>query len=157
MFIATQLLIASLNTTPAMTGVGDLCDVVDRRTGTPTICEPHKEGAPVYNANVCCAGSTCFPTSAGGCSSGESLYYCGLGEQTSTGTVSCYFEVPDYCNVYSCGTGVAPYPWEGGICCQYDYCLEITPYSAPCPPEDIYYCSSLVSNADGSVTCVDNE
>jgi hypothetical protein len=157
MYIATQLLIASLNTTPAMTGVPDLCDIVDPSTGTPTICKPHKEGAPIYNANVCCTGNACIPTSSSRCPSGRSLYYCGLGEQTPTGAVNCYFEVPDYCEVHACPMGIATVPWEAEICCQWDWCLEIGVYSDLCPIEDIYSCASLVSNPDGSVTCVDDE
>lgn len=157
MYIATQLLIASINITPAMAGVPDLCDIVDPSTGTPTICAPHKEGAPIYKANVCCTGSTCFPTVRNRCPSGQSLYYCGLGEQAPTGAVDCYFEVPDYCDVHICPSMVAPFPWESEICCQWGYCFEITPYSDPCHIDDIYSCGDLVSNADGSVTCVDDE
>ncbi|MFO7568135.1 MAG: hypothetical protein R6X02_36175 [Enhygromyxa sp.] len=156
MYIATQLLIGSLTITPAADGVADLCDVVHRKTGTPTICKPHEEGAPVYEAKVCCSGSTCFP-SAGRCRSDESLYYCGLGERTSTGEVDCYFEVPDYCDVHFCPAKIAPYPHKAEICCQGDYCWEITLNHPSCPIENIYACGSLVSNPDGSVTCVDDE
>lgn len=157
MYIATQLLIASINITPAMAGVPDLCDIVDPSTGTPTICRPHKEGAPIYKANVCCTGSACFPAVRSRCPSSQSLYYCGLGEQTPTGAVACYFEVPNYCDVHVCPIGVAPYPWEAIICCQSDWCVEITANSSSCPVEDIYACGDLVCNADGSVSCVDDE
>ncbi|MFO7564964.1 MAG: hypothetical protein R6X02_20130 [Enhygromyxa sp.] len=158
MNITTKLLIATLTTTPAADGVRDLCDVVHRKTGSPTICKPHKEGAPIYDAQVCCSGSSCFPAPRGRCGSDERLYYCGLGEQVSTGEVDCYFEVPDYCDVHRCPSQIAPHPWGAVVCCQYNWCLEVTVYwPHACAPDDLYFCASLVSNVDGSVTCVDNE
>lgn len=143
MYIATQLLIASINITPAMAGVPDLCDIVDPSTGTPTICAPHKEGAPIYKANVCCTGSTCFPTVRNRCPSGQSLYYCGLGEQAPTGAVDCYFEVPDYCDLHPCEVSFSPPIWEDTICCHWGVCTAVTLNSSECPIEDLYYSTYL--------------
>jgi hypothetical protein len=157
MSIATQLLITILTTTPTTDGVRDLCDVVDRLTGTPTICRPHPEGAPIYDGNVCCAGSACVPASGGQCRERETLYHCQLGELTATGAVACWFEVPEYCDVHPCESQIAPPLWEDIICCQHGWCLAVGVYSDPCPISDIFYCSSLVSNPDGSVTCYDDE
>src|SRR5690606_26016730 len=107
---------------------------------------------------VCCSGTTCTPAPRSRCPSSSTLYYCGLGEQSPTGAVDCYFEVPNYCDVHMCPLEVAPLPWEAIICCQYDWCTEVTVYNAGfCYPEDLYFCVSLVSNPDGSVTCVDDE
>lgn len=156
MYIASQILIATLTTTPATDGVRDVCDIVDRRTGTPTICKPYKQGAPVFDANVCCAGSTCFPSTSGQCQSGESLCYCGLGEQKPTGEVVCYFEVPNYCDVHPCGTSVTPAPQEGSICCNEGICWEDQTGSNNCEVDDIYWCSNGVSNPDGTITCFDD-
>src|SRR5690606_1316021 len=154
MYIASQLLIATLTTTPAVDGVRDLCDVVHRKTGTPTICKPHKEGAPIYNANVCCSRSMCFPTSRGRCQSGESLYYCGLGEQNPAGAVDCYFEVSEYCDVFPSTPMISPPPMENSICCHDGLCWPDTG-PADCEVTDIYFCYSGMSNADGTITCLD--
>jgi hypothetical protein len=150
---ATQLLIAILMTTPATDGVRDLCDVVHRLTGAPTICKPHKEGAPVYDANVCCAGGTCFATS-GSCQDGEVLYYCGLGKPLPRKEVECYFEVPNYCDVHACMSSLTPPPQEIPICCSQGLCWESTS-AKDCELNDIYWCSSGVSNPDGTITCLD--
>lgn len=156
MNIVIQLLIASLSTTPAaVAGVADLCDVVHRRTGVPTICKPHEEGAPVYNANVCCAGRTCFPSSSSGCKGREVLYYCELGEQQVTGEVDCYFEIPSYCEVYPCATSVTPPPLEMSLCCNEGVCWEHRTGNNDCELDDLYWCTSGMSNADGTITCLD--
>jgi len=157
MYIASQLLIATLTTTPAVDGVRDLCDVVHRKTGTPTICKPHKEGAPIYNANVCCSGSTCFPTSSGRCQSGESLYYCGLGEQIPTGEVACYFEVPEYCDLHPCRSSITPPPLEIPLCCNEGVCWEHQTGANDCELQDLFWCAEGVSNADGTVTCLEGD
>ena len=154
MYIANKLLIATITTiVPAMTGANDLCGVVDRVTGTPTICEPHKQGAPIYDAEVCCAGSTCYPA-GGGCQGGEVLYYCSLGEVTPTGEVACYFEVPEYCDVFPCQPTVAPPPLNIPICCNQGVCWEHV-FPNDCEVNDIKWCSSGVSNSDGTITCLD--
>jgi hypothetical protein len=157
MNIATQLLITTLITSPASTGVRDLCEVVHRETGVPTICQPHKQGAPVYDAEVCCAGGSCFAASYSACREGEVLYYCGLGEDLVTGEVACYFEVPSYCDVFACDLAVAPHPQQGSMCCNQGICWNYRPSGNDCEIGDLYWCNSGMSNADGTVTCLDDE
>ncbi len=153
MYLAIPLLITTLTTVPVVTTVDDLCDVVHRTTGTPTVCKPHAAGVPKYDANVCCAGSVCFPESAGSCVGLESLYYCALGELTPTGEVDCYFEVPNYCDVHPCTTMVSPPAWEDVTCCNQGICWPHQEGAGTCEPQDIYYCKDGVSNPDGTVTC----
>jgi hypothetical protein len=157
MSIAIKLLLTILTTTtPTSVEVHDLCDVVHRETEAPTICQPHEEGAPVFDANVCCAGRSCFKTTAG-CQTGESLYYCELGEASATGEVSCYFEVQSYCDVHPCVVEYVPFPQKGSICCSQGICWDHVIGSDSCELNDIYFCGSVVCNADGTVTCIDWE
>jgi hypothetical protein len=155
--IPTSLLITILTTTPATDGVRDLCDVVDRLTGTPTICRPHPEGAPIYDGNVCCVGSACVPASGGQCRERETLYHCQLGELTTTGPVACWFEVPEYCDVFACESQIAPPPHAGTICCNQGVCWSYQVGTNNCELGDIFWCTSGVTNLDGTVTCLDDE
>jgi hypothetical protein len=160
MNIATKLLLTIFATlTPgADEAPRDLCDVVNRATGTPTICSPHREGAPSYDADVCCAGDSCFAAAGTSCRGGEARYHCELGEADGTGAVDCYFEVPDYCAVNDCGPkppGYTEQPQQGFICCSYGICTELIDGSGTCQEQDIYYCFSLASFPDGTLDCVD--
>ncbi|NJK32368.1 MAG: hypothetical protein HC927_08140 [Deltaproteobacteria bacterium] len=124
-----------------------------RITGYPTICEPHRFGAPVYGKTICCAGGSCFP-STGGCQDGEQLFDCRLGEVDATGQAHCYFEVLDYCDVHTCPPGGGG-GWEDDICCVDDVCVPL-PGWAECDG-DIWFCLDGVSNEDGTVTCFEAE
>jgi hypothetical protein len=71
--------------------------------------------------------------------------------------VSCYFEVPDYCDVFACEPkpGFQPQPAEAAICCNQGVCWPTTSGANDCELQDIVWCDSAVSNADGTVTCLD--
>ncbi len=151
MYIATKILLTSLTTisTP------DLCDVVHAGTDAPMYCTPHGDGAPVYNRDVCCSNGTCVPTTGGQCVTGQKRYYCELGEVNALNVVSCYFEVPDYCEVYTCELDIRLAPQEDTICCVFGVC---TPYSvANCDAANMYHCNSVKDNGDGTVDCLDWE
>jgi hypothetical protein len=72
MYIAAKILLTYLASLTAPESLAapdpltapDLCDVVYPDTGTPKICTPHEDGAPVYDAEVCCTSSTCRPATA---------------------------------------------------------------------------------------------
>ena len=155
MYIATKILLTYLSLTAP-----DLCDVVNKETGTPTICMPHAEGAPVYNADVCCSGSNCVAPTRGTCATGRTRFYCELGEINAAGTVSCYWEVPYYCDVFACDDaleiGIGP-QHGGSLCCDEEsgICEVLVPEQGNCPPENILYCNSIVTNEDGTVECLD--
>jgi hypothetical protein len=160
MNIAIKVLLTLFTTmTPAGDGVLDLCDVVNRETGTPVICSPHVEGAPVYDADVCCAGSRCFAAPSATCRVGESRYHCDLGEAKAGGVVDCYFEVPEYCAVHECESNKPPgyqqQPQAAFICCSWGICTQIVDGSGTCDEADIYWCSSLATFEDGTLDCVD--
>lgn len=151
MYIAAKILLSYLGTLTAP----DLCDVVNTSTGTPTICIPHADGAPVYNADVCCTGSNCVKPVRGTCSPTQKRFYCELGEVNAVGSVSCYFEVPNYCHVFPCALEIGGEPQETTICCEYGVC---TPYaSGSCDAGNVYYCNSVKDNGDGTVDCLDWE
>ncbi|PRQ08084.1 hypothetical protein [Enhygromyxa salina] len=157
MNIAINLLLTYFATmTPAGDGIRDLCDVVHRATGTPVICSPHVEGAPSYDADVCCAGTDCFAMAGPSCRAGETRYHCDLGEANGNGGVDCYFEVPDYCEVHECNPkppGYNQQPEAAFICCSWGICTEL--YDGYCEEQDIYWCSSLATFEDGTLDCVD--
>ncbi|PRQ03629.1 hypothetical protein ENSA5_13840 [Enhygromyxa salina] len=161
MYIATKLLLTYLTAmTPGAVDDPNICDVVSPATGTSAVCKPHREGAPVWDASVCCTDRTCFePTAEGRCESGESRYYCELGElNPARGNVDCYFEVPDYCDVFECDSPAPGYQapaQEGLLCCPYGICTPYKLGSGICETEDIYYCVSVANNGDGTVDCVD--
>jgi hypothetical protein len=151
MYIATQVLLTYLSTLSAP----DLCDVVHERTGTPTICIPHEDGAPIYNANVCCIEGKCVPTIGGACVTGQKRFYCELGEVNAVGVVSCYFEVPNYCDVVPCELDVGGAPQAAKICCEFGICTLYA--SGTCDAANVYTCTSVHDNGDGTVKCLDWE
>jgi hypothetical protein len=70
--------------------------------------------------------------------------------------VSCYFEVPDYCDVFPCAPGFQTWPQAYDMCCPPGQdCWHTDEFSNDCEIEDIYWCSDGVSNQDGTVTCFD--
>lgn len=159
MSITTHVLLSLLVIlSPSGESVRDLCDLVDDTTGAPLVCQPHGEGAPVYDSTVCCERGTCFAAPDGYCLDGEDLFYCELGEVRTTEEVICYFEVPDYCDVFTCEPPSPDFSWhpqEESICCEHGIC---TPYvKGYCEEQNIYMCGSLVCNPDGTVTCIDWE
>jgi hypothetical protein len=156
MTITTTLLLslfASLSSTAGKPP--DVCDVVYRDTGRPIICEPHREGAPVYDSTVCCDGQTCIAAQDGYCGGDRERFYCELGEAWATGEVSCYFEVPDYCDVFPCAPGFQPQPVSISMCCNAGVCWTLYGDANDCELGDIYFCHDGVTNEDGTVTCFD--
>jgi hypothetical protein len=151
MYIAAKVLLTYF----ASLSAPDLCDVVNPQTGTPTICTPHEDGAPVYDAEVCCSNSACMATAAtSSCGANQKRFYCELGEVNAINIVSCYFEVPNYCDVFPCELQIGGGPQEQKICCEYGIC---TPYSGVCEANNVYHCNSVQNNGDGTVTCLDWE
>jgi hypothetical protein len=153
MYIAAKILLSYF----ASLSAPDLCDVVNTSTGSPTICRPHAEGAPVYNGDVCCTGSSCVKPIQGACPAPKQRFYCELGRVTMVGVI-CYFEVPDYCTVFPCELDIKAGidPQEDTICCENGDC-ESYGGGGTCLPENVYHCNALQDNGDGTVTCLDWE
>lgn len=152
MYIAAKILLSYFASLTAP----DLCDVVNTSTGTPTICTPHADGAPVYNADVCCTGSSCVKPIRGTCATTQKRFYCELGEINAVGSVSCYFEVPNYCDVVPCELEVGGGPQEATLCCEFGICT-LYAGGGTCDAANVYHCNSYQDNGDGTVTCVDWE
>jgi hypothetical protein len=156
MTITTQILLTLFATlTPTEAEVTDLCDVVHSDTSTPIRCQPHSEGAPRYGNTVCCDTQACFEAPEGYCLDDEKPFYCELGEVDTSGEVSCYFEVPDYCDVFSCVPGFQSLPQANPMCCYEGICWNIFGDGYDCEIQDIYWCNDGVTNDDGTVTCFD--
>jgi hypothetical protein len=158
MYIATKILLAHLASFTAP----DLCDVVNPKTGAPTICIPHADGAPVYNRDVCCSDGSCIPMTTGGsCVTEQERFYCELGEVDALGSVRCYFEVPHYCDVYECSNDdeleIDVWPQEATLCCVNGICTLFVPEQGNCDPQDVLICDNVVTNQDGTVECLDGE
>jgi hypothetical protein len=156
MFIKIQVLLTLFATlTLTSKGPSDLCDIVYTDTGRPILCEPHRDGAPVYDDTVCCDDYSCVPARDGACAVGES-FYCELGEVwEASGEVSCYFEVPDYCDVFPCAPGFQSQPQSVTMCCSQGICWSTYPGANDCELDDIFWCQDGVTNEDGTATCLD--
>ncbi|PRQ06049.1 hypothetical protein ENSA7_43110 [Enhygromyxa salina] len=62
MFIKLQVLLTFFATLTATNGgPPDLCDLYYTDTGKPILCEPHRDGAPIFDDTVCCEGRSCSP------------------------------------------------------------------------------------------------
>lgn len=134
--------------------IPDLCDTVSPRTGTPSRCEPHYAGAPLFDDLACCDTDSCRPLSGSDCDTDEKLVYCELGELHSTGELSCYFEVPNYCDISPCDAWIGIRPEPGYVCCNsLGGCWPA--YHDECFMENIFWCDFGTSNNDGSMTCYD--
>ncbi len=146
-----KIIVQALVLSTTSTVEADACSIRHRITNQPTLCEPHVVGAPVYDDTICCAGGACFPSLLGGCASSETPYYCEFGEVDATGAMHCYFEAPNYCDVYTCPPG------DGGqqdwICCtSEDHCVPAGPDYSKCSGI-IYACIYGSTNDDGTVDC----
>ncbi|PRQ06050.1 hypothetical protein [Enhygromyxa salina] len=73
----------------------------------------------------------------------------------ATGEVSCYFEVPDFCEVFPCKPGFQAQPQANFMCCYEGICWNTYTGSNDCEIQDIYWCNDGVTNQDGTVTCLD--
>jgi hypothetical protein len=133
----------------------DLCDIVYADTGRPIFCEAHRDGAPRWDAAVCCNDTGCEASVRGSCLKDRKSYYCELGEVRADGKVSCYFEVPDYCDVFPCAPGFQTWPQANSMCCYEGVCWNIFGDNLDCEVQDIYWCDDGVTNQDGTVTCFD--
>jgi len=162
MFIAIQL-IAGLfaSTDPTYATLPDACDQLEA-DGDSRYCRPHGEGAPVWDDAVCCADDECYRQTPDGCGLFETSYYCEFGERTSDGRVECYFEVPNYCDVFDCPSPAEVPGYQEPeqvqaelLCCIWGIC---TPYNEDiddCPHGDIVQCIAPFTNEDGTVGCSD--
>lgn len=164
MYTTIQILITYFATMSGPLGAPDACSVVNENTKQPAYCGPHHIGAPVYDDNICCSGSGCLTTYGDGtCDSDEVQLFCELGEVDALGGVSCYFEVPDYCDVHVClqaeelpEVQLTPETADY-ICCAYDVCMLYNYLLDDGCVGDIYFCMSLVSYGDDTVGCIDWE
>jgi hypothetical protein len=133
----------------------DLCDIVYTDTGRPIFCEPHPDGAPRWDKAVCCNDTGCVASRSGTCSTGRKAYYCELGELLASGQVSCYFEVPNYCDVFPCAPGFQTWPQANEMCCPDGGDCWTVDDLTDCEIGDLYWCGDGVTNSDGTVTCFD--
>jgi hypothetical protein len=155
MTIITIITLFATLTTPSEKP-SDLCDIVYADTGRPVWCEPHRDGAPRLDDMVCCDAAGCIAAHSGGCAQGRTAYHCELGQVWADGDVSCYFEVPDYCDVFPCAPGFQTWPQANPMCCSEGVCWNTNVFGNDCEPQDIYWCSDGVTNSDGTVTCFDD-
>jgi hypothetical protein len=134
----------------------DLCDIVYTDTGRPIFCDAHPDGAPRWDKAVCCNDAGCIASRSGTCSTGRKAYYCELGELWASGEVSCYFVVPDYCDVFPCAPGFQTWPQANDMCCPPGQdCWNTDIGANDCEIDDLYWCNDGVTNSDGTVTCFD--
>jgi hypothetical protein len=154
MTIITLITLFATLTAPTVK-LGDVCNLVHTNTGTPVLCEPHPDGAPRYDGTVCCNGDTCIKGDAGTCLADRKPYYCELGQLWASGEVSCYFEVPAYCDVFPCAPSFQTWPQANDMCCHDGECWTPNTELSDCEIEDIYWCDDGVTNQDGTVTCFD--
>lgn len=155
MFIITQAIFTLFAIVGPASQLPDLCEAVHPKTGTPTRCEAHPDGAPVYDGVVCCTGEVCFEQDSRGCLDDEQPHFCEFGDVGSAGLVTCYFEVPSYCDIYPCAPGYQTVPQENPMCCNAGICWNIWEGTYDCEVDDIYWCDDGVTNEDGTVTCFD--
>lgn len=162
MTIATTIILGFLFSSNPTFVVPDLCDVVNPDTGTPTICQPHGPDPSVLDRDVCCKGDECVQQQSGeSCSADELLFHCDYGKVDQYGNVTCFFEVPDYCDVHVCEAGGNPGysmgPQSDFICCWFGDCYQVPLQYADTCGGDIFWCGSPYTNADGTVGCADDE
>ena len=153
MYIATKILLTAFTSLTSP----DLCDVVHAGTDAPLYCKPHADGAPVYDRDVCCSNGKCVPTTGGKCVTGQQRFYCELGEVDALNLISCYFEVPNYCEVYTCDLDIGIGPQYGTICCENGICTPYIGSAGTCDAANVYQCESIHDNGDGTVECLDWE
>lgn len=137
----------------------DLCDITNPKIDRPLYCQPHHEGAPEWEGAVCCDSESCVQADAlGACAAGRKAYFCELGELMADNTVSCYFEVPNHCDVFQCEPrppGFSAEPQANTMCCSQGWCWGISHTEGDCEEGDITWCSDGVTNDNGTVTCFD--
>jgi hypothetical protein len=137
----------------------DRCDIVYSDTGRPIFCEPHS-APPRWDAAVCCSDAGCVPAKSGACSSGLQAQYCELGKLSGDGSVRCYFEVPDYCDVFDCEPSLEVQldPQAYGMCCpEGGPCWPTAGGLNDCEVDDLIWCNNGCTNPDGTTTCFDDE
>ena len=70
--------------------------------------------------------------------------------------MSCYFEVPTYCDVNPCPPGFGAHPQGMYMCCSQGICWNS--YGPDdCEPQDIFWCQNGATNDDGTATCFDDD
>ena len=165
MYIAIQLLAGLVaSTDPTAVSLPDACDQVRTDKDVRKYCNPHGEGAPIWDASICCDDAACHMPTPYGCATSEIEYHCDYGERRGEDLVQCFYLVPNYCDVFECPSPaeIPSYKFEGDsqgdmICCSYGICI---PYNSD-DPEDCYEgafnCTNLYSNDDGTVGCADDE
>jgi len=118
-------------------------------------------GAPVLNSDVCCQIeddlATCvLPNRKGRCSSG-SRYFCEYGQVDRTGVV-CLQPFRSACDEgYCVAPPEVPPPTQANLICCWGNCVLISHNQIdPCHDYGgtVLWCWDGVSNADGTVTCL---
>ena len=152
----TLITIITLFGTLSGTGLPNVCDSTNPDTGTPILCDPYHAEAPVWDDTVCCDNNNCtVPNALGQCPADRKARYCEFGEQWADNSVSCYFVVPNVCDVFPCEPGFNPWPEQNTMCCYEGICWHLWADDNDCEVWDIYWCSDGVTNQDGTVTCFD--
>lgn len=149
-----NILIALFTTTgsPAR----DLCDIVDTETNVPLHCAPHYD-APVWDRPVCCGTDGCVvPLGSGACPTGRTPFHCELGVQSASGAVTCYFDVPEFCDMFPCELSITPRPQANLMCCHGGECWSTDSLAGDCMIDDLYWCDDGVSTENG-VECFDSK
>lgn len=133
----------------------DLCAQLDEY-GDPARCDAiGPDMAPYWNDDVCCDDRTCWEPSIRGCWPGTTQYWCDSAVLFGDGSLACVYEVPTYCDLYPCGaTNIGAPPMEHAICCYDVACYDHE--GGLCGGIEVW-CGKGVSNADGTVTCLDDE
>jgi hypothetical protein len=146
-----------MSVTPASTGdLPDLCTEELDQFGDPARCDPVGPGmAPWWDDEVCCDDHSCWQPGSTGCPSETKSYWCESAVLHSAGTLACVYEVPSYCELFPCGPSeITVGPLEHAICCYGGDCYDHE--GGPCGGY-VVWCGKGVTNADGTVTCLDEE
>ncbi|MFO7561296.1 MAG: hypothetical protein R6X02_01530 [Enhygromyxa sp.] len=138
------------------TALPDLCAELDRY-GDPARCQAiGPDMAPWWNDQVCCDERNCYEPSSRGCWKGTRAYWCENAVLFGDGSLACVYEVPSYCDVFPC-TGpsdITARPLEHAICCHDVGCYDHE--GGLCGGIEVW-CGKGATNADGTVSCFDDE
>jgi hypothetical protein len=128
-------------------------------------CEWTGPDAPVWDADVCCTidhdGAACSrPSATGHCMTGTKKMYCEHGAATPLGGVTCYQPFPSMCDAGLCIEAPDLIPeaqmGEGVVCCTPGgACVYVHNNDVASCYGELLACNYGISNADGTVDCVD--
>lgn len=161
------LSVALLGLTPAEAAaapVPDRCASLGT-DGYPASCEPTgREHVWWWADDLCCDATGCAALSGTECPVDTTREYCQYARFDTFGQAVCQFIVPEYCDYNECPSMAsipadAPEftfaPQEHAICCFAEVgCYS--PEGGPCGGF-LWWCDDGVSEADGTMTCFDDE